>query len=266
MSVTKHGYLNVVIALLIVLCLIFLFKPCFTAGEDSVSIMSYIWMPDHHKAVGESLTELNPDFTLSGSVLTPILTMALGFLAPVMMLIRRNKTVSLIPGVAFSLIGLFTCLTNPLIRMSGLTAIFCVIMIAVLALCLINGQWHIGKKDEDAWVSDPHSKEKLRAIEKAAAKKNIDMLSSYSKENDPKVCAAALEAIGKIGGSEAFQPLVYSLSRSHPEVRIAAANALGELGDLRGRTFLLHFMETDTDSRVRRTMKKALAKLPTHEA
>lgn len=266
MSVTKHGYLNIVIALLIIVCMVLLFKPCFFAGEDSASIMSYIWMPEHHKEVGASLTETDPDFTLNGSVLLPILVMALGFVTPVLMLIKRNKTSILILGILFSLIGIISCLTNPLMKMSGMSVIFIVLMIAVLALCLYNGQWSLGKKGEEEWASDSHANEKLRAIEKAAAKKNVEMLTAYSKETDPKVCAAALEALGNTGLSDAFQPLVASLSRSHPDVRIAAAKALGELGDLRGRTYLLHFMETDPDSRVRSAMKTALAKLPTHEA
>lgn len=265
MSATKHGYLDLLIALLVIAALALLFTPCLTAGQDTASVMGYIGFPEDHKEITAGLEEAIADFTMNGAVGMPILMLLLGIVALIILLMKRGDTISLIPAMLFSLVAIFTSWTNPLMQTGNLDVITTVLMIAEIFLCAINGSWKF-RNESEAWKTDPGASEKLRAIGRAAQKKDISLLSGYAKGTDPKVCAAALEAIGQIGSSEGFQPLVAGLSRSHPDVRIAAAHALGELGDLRGRTFLKHYMESDTDSRVRAAMKQALSKLPTHEA
>lgn len=261
MSATKNPYVNILIALLVLASLLLLCKPCYITENDSASVMSYICMNTYHDGVTDYLTSLNPNFVLNGQVWTPILLFVLGVASLCMMIAKRNLTSSLYLPVIFSIFGVITVWTNELTRLGGVTVWPTILMLAVLALCLMNGNWFAGSGDE-AWRNDPQAKGKLKEIDKAVAKKKIDLLQAHAQSTDVSVRTAAIEGMAKIGGNAAFQPLIAQLSCSNPDIRIAAAKALGELGDSRGRSFLLHYMESDPDSRVRAAMRTALSKLP----
>jgi len=261
MSVTKNPLLNIVIALLVAATLATLCIPCFVTETDSASVMSYIFMCTQHDGVTGLLQSQNPDFLLNNQVWTPILLFIFGSLALYLLIARRNLTSSLILPIIFSIFGVFTVWTNELTRAGGVTVIPTVLMLICIALCLYNGVWLSGH-GETEWKKDPQARGKLKEIEKAVQKKNADLLASHAQSTDASVRIAAIEGMATVGGNAVFQPLIAQLSCSNPEIRIAAAGALGSLGDLRGRSFLLHYMESDPDSRVRAAMKKALALLP----
>lgn len=260
MSVTKNSLVNILIGVLIVCAMLTLCKPCFFTENDSASVMSYICMPTWHTEITEFFNERNPGFILNGQVIVPYVLFILGILSIVLMFMKRNMTVSLICPIAFSVIGIIGVWTNELTRAGGITIIPTIIMLAILALSIYNGSW--SSDDASAWKSDPQAKSKLKDIQKAVSRKNIVSLKAYASSRDLSLRTAAIAGLGSTGSAEAFQPLVGQLSCADAEVRIAAAKALGELGDLRGRTYLLHFMEADRDSRVRAAMREALAKLP----
>jgi len=261
MSVTKNAFVNIVIGLLVVLTLLALCRPCFFTENDSASVMSYICNPTVHGEITAYLTELNPNFSLNAQVIVPFLLFLLGALSVALLIAKHGMTVSLICPIGFSVLGIIGVWNNELTRAGGAAALPTVLMLLILALCAYNGTWVPGGDSE--WKPDPQAKSKLKEIEKAVAKKKLPVLKAYASSRDLSLRTAAIEAIGRVGGAEAFQPLVGQLSCAEPEVRIAAARALGELGDLRGRTYILHFMKSDRDSRVRSAMRDALAKLPT---
>ena len=265
MSVTKHGSLNIVIGLLIAASLALLCIPCFTAGEDSASVMSYIFMVTEHDGVTDLLEELRPGFVLNGQVWTPILMFVLGLAALYFLIAKRNLTVGLYLPMIYSIFGILICWTNELTRLGGVTVWPTLLLLAAFVLCLLNGNWTFGET-ASSWKQDPHAKSKLRNIEKAVAKRNIETLKAYAQSEDVSVRIPAIDGIASVGGTEAFQPLVAQLSCPNSDVRIAAAKALSRLGDPRGRSFIMHYMASDPDSRVRSAMRSALSSLPSQSA
>ncbi len=260
-SVTKKPILNAVIGLLIIATIVTMWIPCYEANGDSASLMSYIAFPTRHKGITQMFEELYDGFILNGQVWIPLLILLMGIGAIVLMLLQRNLTNSLIlPGV-FSLVGILNCWINPLCRTGGMvtTLIPTVLLAGIFVLCLYNGDW---LPSESQWKKDPGAASKIKEIKAAVGKKNIELLKSYAQSSDPSIRIAALDAIAEVGGNAAFHPIVAQLSSSNEDVRIAAAEALGKLGDTRGRTYLMHFIEIDRDPRVRTAMQTALGKLP----
>ncbi len=261
MSVTKNPLVNIVIALLVAAALVSLCVPCFVTETDSASVMSYIFMCTYHGGVTDLLESQNPDFILNNQVWAPILLFIFGLIALALMIMKRNTTSSLILPIVFSVFGLITVWTNELTRAGGVTVIPTLLMLACIALCLYNGAWLSGH-GESEWKKDPQARGKLKEIAKAVEKKNVNLLASHAQSADVTLRTAAIDGLAAVGGNAVFQPLIGQLSCSNSDIRIAAAMALGKLGDQRGRSFLLHYMESDPDSRVRDAMKKALAQLP----
>ena len=261
MSVTKHGFLNVVIGLLVIVTMVLLCKPCYFTENDSASVMSYVCMPTYHEEITDLMKEHNPDFVLNGQVIGPYLMFIFGFVSLVLLVMKRNMTKALYGPIVFSVLGILVCWTNELTRIGGVTVAPTIVMLAILVLCAFNGNW-LPDPEGASWKADPNANSKLKDIEKAVARKRLETLKAYAQSTDVSVRTAAIDGIAKVGGGEAFNALVIQLSCSNPEIRIAAAKAIGELGDQRGRTYLLHFMESDHASRVRSAMTSALGKLP----
>lgn len=261
MSATKNRLINVVIMLLVLASLLLLCKPCYFTENDSASVMSYICNPTNHDEMTALMQDTYPGFILNGQVWMPILIFLMGIISIVMMVWKHDLTSSLLWPISYSLLGILTVWTNQLTRLGGVTWLPSLCMLAVLILCLYNGVWTFGDT-AGSFKPDPQAKSKMKEIEKAAARKRVETLKTYAQSTDISVRTAAIAGIAKVGGKEAFQPLVAQMSCAEPGVRIAAAKALGELGDQRGRTHLLHFMEYDKDSRVRSAMREALRQLP----
>lgn len=265
MSATRNKYLNLLIALLIIASLLLLVKPCYFAEDDSTSVMGYIGMVSYHDGVTALFEEAYPDFALNGQVWMPLIMFLVGLGALYTIIARRNMTDGLLLPMFYSIFGIITCWTNQLTRFGGVTVLPTLILGVVFVLCLFNGNWLAGS-GESSWAKDPEARSKMKEIRKAAAKKNIDRLAAYAQSQDAEVRTAAIEAMAQVGGSAAFQPLIAQLSCPNPDIRIAAADALSKLGDPRGRSFILHYMESDPDSRVRSAMQKSLAALPSQGA
>ena len=263
MSATRNPLVNWIITLLVAVSLALLCIPCYVTENDSASVMSYILTNTDHEDVTGLFKQANPEFLLNGQVWMPILMFLFGLVTIFMMVSRRNLTSTLWFPLIYSVFGIFVVWTNELTRLGGVTLQPTLILLAILALCLYNGCWFSGY-GEDIWKKDPAARSKLKEITKAAEKKNVSILQSHAQSVDLTVRTTAIEGLAQVGGNAAFQPLIAQLSCSHPDVRIAAAKALGTLGDTRGRSFLLHYMESDPDSRVRAAMRQALSQLPSH--
>lgn len=258
--ITKKPFLNVVVGLLLVAALITMWLPCYEANGDSTSLMGYISFPTEHKGVTKMFEAQYNGFILGKQVWVPLILVVSGVSSIILLLLRRNLTDSLILPAAFSTVGILNCWLNPLCRMGGLmTTLYpTVLMAGILILCIVNGDW---LSSESEWKKDPSAVSKFKSIQNAIGKKNIELLKSYAQSHDPSIRIAALDAIAQVGGNAAFHPIVAQLSSTNEEVRIAAANALGKLGDIRGRTYLMHFIEADPSSRVRAAMQTALGQL-----
>ncbi len=263
--VTKKPVLNVVIGILILATLVTMWLPCYEANGDSASLMGYISFPTNHKGITKMFEAQYEGFILNGQVWVPLLLLIAGVGSLVLMILRRNMTDALILPSVFSIVGILNCWFNQLNRMGGMmTTLYpTVLMAGILLLCIVNGDW---LPAESQWKRDPSANAKIKEIHAAVGKKNIELLKSYAQSNDPAIRIAALYAIAEIGCNAAFHPIVAQLSSSNEEIRIAAAEALGKLGDTRGRTYLMHFIEIDRDSRVRAAMQSALSKLPSLSA
>lgn len=259
MSVTKNRYLNILIGLLLILGILLLLRPSLTAGEDTASVLGYVSLPQEHTGINEMLEAAHPDYSLNGSCWTVIVLLILLALSLLLLCVMPGRTVALIPAMATALYGAVLSLNNVLMKSAGISIFFLCTMVVVFALSVFNGVWHAGN---NAWSSDPNAKQKLRAIQKAEAKKNVDALALYTDSPDQTIRIAALDALGRTGKSEAFQVVVVQMQCPLPEVRMAAARALGNLGDKRGRSFLLHFIQTETNEQALSAMKDALSRIP----
>lgn len=259
MSVTKNGYLNILVGLLIAASVLLMFKPSINAGDETVSIGSYVCLPQEYTAVNASLEETYPDYSLNASCWSVACLAIFQLLSLLLLIVLHNRTFSLVCPMLYSVYGIFLSLTNVLFKVSGVSILFDVLLLGILVLCLFNGVWH---NTVSTWSKDAHAKTKLAAIAKAESKKKIDILAFYADSMDVEIRTAAITALGRTGSKEAFQPIVIQMNCPNAEIRMAAARALGELGDRRGRSFLLHFIKTDSDKHVQEAMRNALKQIP----
>ncbi len=95
----------------------------------------------------------------------------------------------------------------------------------------------IGLVTRDARAGDP------QAIDSAA------LLRLVTREDDTKVIAAVLMALGKIGDSTAYDWIEKQAGSTSDRVRRAAVLALGDLGDARAISVLLERVRTDEDEK-----------------
>ena len=231
---------------------------------EAISIMSYIALPHHRagKLVTVMFEGIHEGFILNGQVWFPIILFLLGIVAVyVVLVLKRNTTNGLILPIVFSIVGILIVWTNQLTRGGGLatTLVPTILMAGVIAVAAYNGNWFDVEGD---WRRDPSAAGKIKEIKAAVGKKNLELLKSYVQSSDPSVRIAALDGIARIGGFNAFHPIVGQLSSSNADVRIAAAEALVTLGDPRGRTYLMYYMEEDPSPEVREAMNAALGKMP----
>jgi HEAT repeat protein len=97
-------------------------------------------------------------------------------------------------------------------------------------------------------------------VEKMEKKRNVEGLIKALEHKDPNVRKAAAKALGRIGDKRAVEPLIKALSDSDWEVRAAAAKALGKLGDLRAVEPLITALKDETIA-VRECAAEALGKI-----
>lgn len=259
MSVTKHGYLNILIGLLIAASILLLFQPSITIEEETVSIGNYVCLPQDYTALNDALEEAYPNYSLNATCWSIVILAIFQLLSLMLLIILHNRTFSLICPMMYSVYGIILSLSNVLFKVSAIPILFAALLLGILVLCLFNGIW---RNTASTWGKDAHAKTKLAAIAKAESKKKIDTLALYANSMDVEVRTAAITALGRTGSKEAFQPIVIQMNCPNADIRIAAAHALGELGDGRGRSFLLHFIKTDSDQRVQNAMRNALTQIP----
>ncbi|HIU47688.1 MAG TPA: HEAT repeat domain-containing protein [Candidatus Fimadaptatus faecigallinarum] len=102
---------------------------------------------------------------------------------------------------------------------------------------------------------------KLDKISKLAAKRDAGKLAGFVGDGKPEVRLAAIDALGKCEGDDAFNALVPLIHHADRDVRIHAAGALSELKQPRSRPFLEHQLAQEKDAQVIKAIDEALSKI-----
>lgn len=98
-------------------------------------------------------------------------------------------------------------------------------------------------------------------VERLIEKKKGDELVKLTADKDSTVRLKAIEGLGKVGGEAAFNTLITLLRSSEPSMRLAAANALGEMGDAKTRAHIEHQLKSEQDAQVGAALRAALGKI-----
>ena len=99
---------------------------------------------------------------------------------------------------------------------------------------------------------------KLNKIPKMIKKNQGEKLTALLNDKDENVVLAAIAGLGKCTGDVPFNSLVPLVRNENAKVRAAAANALGEMGLPKARTFLLHQRDEEKDAEALKAINDAL--------
>ena len=102
---------------------------------------------------------------------------------------------------------------------------------------------------------------KFEKIAKLAEKGEEEKLVSFVNDKHEDVHLAAIDALGRCSGDDAFNALVPLVHNDNADVRTHAVLALGKMGLPKARTFLLHQLEAEKSPEVREAMDTALKEL-----
>lgn len=105
---------------------------------------------------------------------------------------------------------------------------------------------------------------KMNMVEKAIKKKHAGSLMELCENKDREVCMAAIAGLGSVGGHEAANYLVSRLQSTESEVRIAASQALGMIGDKHTKAFISAQMNKETDPKVREALSEAMSHIKSY--
>ena len=133
---------NIIGIVLMVVIVALQFIPCWTAGDESVSIAALTWFPKKHTAISGYLARQIEGFFLLDFALPAVLTFVFALIG-IVTAIRNPKShmVAIFPIIS-ALSGLFSTLLNPVVMISSVWIpymIVCILMLAVAAKCLICG-------------------------------------------------------------------------------------------------------------------------------
>lgn len=103
---------------------------------------------------------------------------------------------------------------------------------------------------------------KLDKIQSCIEKAKEGPLIKLANDKDKAVKLAAIAAMGKVGKDDSFNAMVPSmLIDDDPEIRAAAALALGEMKNAHASAHLRYYLEREKDEKVVAAIKTAIANL-----
>lgn len=102
---------------------------------------------------------------------------------------------------------------------------------------------------------------KMKQVESAIAHKKEKKLIELSQGKDPQVVLAAIAGLGKVGGENAINFLVTQLRNIDPQMRAAAATALGDIGDPHAKAHISGVLKFEKNADTVKAMHAAMAKI-----
>jgi len=81
------------------------------------------------------------------------------------------------------------------------------------------------------------------------------------KEKNAALVVAAIEALATIKRDECFNYIVEHIRDTNKEIRIAAIKGLADIGYDRGKTHIMHMIQSETDPDILAALKDAERKL-----
>lgn len=103
---------------------------------------------------------------------------------------------------------------------------------------------------------------KLDKIQKLIEKGKEAPLIKLASDKDKEIRLAAIAAMGKVGKDESFNAMVPEmLIEDDPDIRAAAALALGEMKNAHASAHLRYYLEREKDEKVVAALKTAISNL-----
>ncbi len=102
---------------------------------------------------------------------------------------------------------------------------------------------------------------KMEKVAKAVESGKEAVLLKLSRDKDKTVRLSAIAGMGKIGRDDSFNLLVPMLSEEDPDVRAAAAAALGVMKNEHASAHLRYRLEREKDPNVLSAIKTAITQL-----
>ncbi len=103
---------------------------------------------------------------------------------------------------------------------------------------------------------------KLDKIQKDIEKGKESALIKLASDKDKEVRLAAIAGMGKIGKDDSFNAMVPSmLIDEDPDIRAAAATALGVMKNAHASAHLRYYLEREKDEKVVAAIRSAIAAL-----
>lgn len=106
----------------------------------------------------------------------------------------------------------------------------------------------------------------LEVLGRLGKSRTVEIAARFGRSDEADLAAASVAALGKIDDATAIQPLIDSLRSSHPAVRAAAANSLGQRRENSAWEELQRIAATDSDRKVAQSAIVALQNIGTQEA
>lgn len=106
----------------------------------------------------------------------------------------------------------------------------------------------------------------IQKIQKLADKRKSAKVIKFLESSDKEVVEAALNALCQIQDEDSVNTAAHLIDNSDPEIRIAAAKALGGIGTEYVKTYLQHRMTTEQDEDVKKAIMEALHTIAVNRA
>ncbi len=102
---------------------------------------------------------------------------------------------------------------------------------------------------------------KKNAVEKALKKGNVGALIDLSDNKDQEISFAAIVGLAELGGDDASHYLIRRLQDPDPNMRIAVAQALGQIANKHTKAFLSAQLQKEQDPKVKQVMQHEMGKI-----
>lgn len=160
-KMTSTARNNTIIAILTALLLVMMFVPSIAYEGQTISPMSYVWLPYEHVEFEAYLTAQIPDFFINDVATGPALMLLLGVVTIVLCLMFKNSVGSVIAPAFVGLYGITSFASNMMLKMSSHYALYMVLLAAILVFTAANIVLFI-RGEREAEIMYKQAKEKQK--------------------------------------------------------------------------------------------------------